>query len=198
MLIIVDNRVTNMKSHSLIHTACLALFCISSQAGAATLYSLGVDGDLPGSPSGSYLGTGDGLLDSGIMNYSHTGNILVDGGLEISVTYTGTFDLLAETGSVVASDCIYISGFANLCDSLIQDTLIPLNVTFVSAASGSPITVVADDGQGFFTHTFTQVVPIPAAVWLFASGLGLLGWFRHRAKKLKQSFVDWSLPPDCL
>jgi hypothetical protein len=25
-----------------------------------------------------------------------------------------------------------------------------------------------------------NVIPIPAAVWLFASGLGLLGWFRRR------------------
>ncbi|MGI9308280.1 MAG: hypothetical protein ACR2P6_03390, partial [Gammaproteobacteria bacterium] len=29
----------------------------------------------------------------------------------------------------------------------------------------------------------TSVVPIPGAVWLFASGLGLLGWFRRSAAR---------------
>jgi hypothetical protein len=29
-------------------------------------------------------------------------------------------------------------------------------------------------------HFLVNVVPIPAAVWLFASGLGFLGWFRGR------------------
>ncbi len=30
-----------------------------------------------------------------------------------------------------------------------------------------------------FDNIAVDVVPIPAAVWLFGSGLGLLGWFRH-------------------
>ena len=32
-------------------------------------------------------------------------------------------------------------------------------------------------------YTFTSAVPVPAAVWLFGSGLGLLGWVRRRAAK---------------
>jgi hypothetical protein len=31
-----------------------------------------------------------------------------------------------------------------------------------------------------FRYTFTTAVPIPAAVWLFSSALGLLGWMRHK------------------
>ncbi len=169
-----------MKPDALFPAFGLIFLTLTGPVTAATLYSVGVDGVLSGPPSGTYLGGGDASLDGGIMSYAHSGNIVVDGGLEVSVTYTGTFDLLGESGGVVASDCTYISGFANLCDSLIQDTLIPLNVTFVSGTSGSPITVVADDGQGVFTHTFTQVVPIPAAVWLFGSALAGLGWFRRK------------------
>ena len=33
-------------------------------------------------------------------------------------------------------------------------------------------------------------VPIPAAVWLFASGFGLLGWFRKRAVPQLISFEN--------
>jgi hypothetical protein len=34
--------------------------------------------------------------------------------------------------------------------------------------------------QGGLTMTFTNAVPVPAAVWLFGSALGLLGWIRRR------------------
>ena len=36
-------------------------------------------------------------------------------------------------------------------------------------------------GAGFFDDATFQIVPVPAAVWLFGSALGLLGWVRRRA-----------------
>ena len=34
---------------------------------------------------------------------------------------------------------------------------------------------------------FTQVVPVPPAVWLFGSALGMLGWVRHRSRRQQSS-----------
>jgi hypothetical protein len=46
------------------------------------------------------------------------------------------------------------------------------------------VAAVADGHQPFeafaIDNVTVNVVPIPAAVWLFASGLGLLGWLRRR------------------
>ena len=48
--------------------------------------------------------------------------------------------------------------------------------------SGIDSLVISSTGDQWIMDDFTSsVVPIPAAVYLFASGLGLLGWFRRKA-----------------
>lgn len=40
-----------------------------------------------------------------------------------------------------------------------------------------------DSSGMYYDNVNLNVVPIPAAVWLFASGLGMLGWVRRRAQQ---------------
>jgi len=58
----------------------------------------------------------------------------------------------------------------------------PIARTSVSATSQaiSEAIAVSADGTLLVTVTSTTVVPVPGAVWLFGSALGLLGWMRRR------------------
>ncbi len=55
------------------------------------------------------------------------------------------------------------------------------NVSFASSLEN--VISVTFDGQNSLTqydNIVVNAVPIPAGVWLFGSGLGLLGWLRRR------------------
>jgi len=53
---------------------------------------------------------------------------------------------------------------------------------YVSDSASIASVKVSDNGLfvGYDDFYYSTVVPIPAAVWLFGSGLGLLGWFRRK------------------
>ena len=70
----------------------------------------------------------------------------------------------------------------------VDDASLPEQLPFVVSGNNQDILlnfVNINDEADFFNvnapFTSIQVIPIPAAVWLFGSGLGLLGWMRRRA-----------------
>lgn len=55
------------------------------------------------------------------------------------------------------------------------------NLTYSSCTAANPLTCGSSSSDIFGVWTLTSsTVPVPAAVWLFGSALGLLGWLRRK------------------
>jgi len=92
----------------------------------------------------------------------------------------GTWDELPEL--VFFNGIVTVLGFY-VSETIIEEgTDIQPNVRAINAAgvTGFGDYSLSSTGVNTYGGSF-QVVPIPAAVWLFGSGLGLLGWFRRKA-----------------
>jgi hypothetical protein len=93
-------------------------------------------------------------------------------------TVTETFAANADTGGLspdwtltgIIDPQAAFDGVANRINLGVQNTL-----TAQTDANGELAWI-----QKKFVLTVTTVVPVPAAVWLFGSALGLLGWIRRR------------------
>lgn len=140
------------------------------------------------------IGSGYFILDSsGTMTLTYTVKTTVLGSSVMSMNYTDTLtgtvaagEFTATGGYSTATGCTSLSG-TNYCAFAMS----PQTNTF-TAVSGSvglsigyPGTInasyYAPAGLNNYTYSFGPAVPIPAAAWLFGSGLaGLAGAARRR------------------
>ena len=131
-------------------------------------------------------------------------NLSISGGVATAASYTcveGTF--LAVVG---ANGCGGYTLGANTVDdstTVWSGTSVSQTIGGDDVATGSPRTITAynfssavfdgttllvgtgiavgsDGGEAMTFSTINPAVPVPAAVWLFGSALGLLGWVRRR------------------
>lgn len=133
-------------------------------------------------------------LEIGLITVEESGDYRIDGGDSVDVTLrlqatnlasaemttvTEIFAATADTGGLspewelmaMIDPTVSFVEFANRINLGVQNTL-----TASTDADGEFAFI-----QKKFVLTVSTVVPVPAAVWLFASGLGLLGWLRRRS-----------------
>ncbi len=102
----------------------------------------------------------------------------------------GTFDLLSLDASMYAAPdgLTSVTGYYAAGGSISTEIALVNGVwnTFNFDAQWSNLVSVGIEGEdgaaynNVIDNVVANVVPIPAAVWLFGSGLGLLGWLRRR------------------
>lgn len=123
-------------------------------------------------------------LDSG--TFTCNGATLADcgPGSQYGGNYIGTGGPLATFGPPYAlTDWIgadMLDAYGDLLDGPGFDGLVTGNTAVINTLTGwDGFVTLASTGQYNLTLG-TQVVPVPAAVWLFGSALGMLGWIRRR------------------
>jgi hypothetical protein len=129
-----------------------------------------INGDYSQDATSTLLIEIEGLLagkDYDVLNV--TGTATLDGILEFDVDYSAL--LLGDSFNILNADVI--SGtFASITNRRINiDWRWELNYQVDFSGSTDVLTATV------------AAVPIPAAVWLFGSGLGLLGWVRRKGRQ---------------
>ena len=134
--------------------------------------------------------TANGFVDElDILSFSFTfGTFSTDSSSSASFSFDGTLDGTANSFSAfsfVTSEVLN-SGSGDTFFVLNNDSFFPDQGRIGSGkcnGSCSPSTVFTfSEAQLSTVSALTAIaVPIPAAIWLFGSGLGLLGWVRKRS-----------------
>lgn len=119
--------------------------------------------------------TAPNLLGSPSVIDSSTGLASIDGTATTATATQLLFDFSASGNTFFLLQDPPTTG--NYWCLEIQGCVGPGGEIIGRTSTGGPAQIVDQSGS----VVFAQVIPIPAALWLFASALGLLGWLKRRA-----------------
>lgn len=186
-----------MRGTALLFLGALVAILICSPAQAATVV---IDfNDPSGLKSSPTRFEEDGFTVSLVQDHLDYWNPSIGGGGSDDTPYVGTDALNTSTGIIeltggvfdlASLDAIWVvGGDPNYLQSSAGGNLLfesngthyfsgPewSNLTWLRLVINEPI-----GGPGWDNITVNTVVPVPAAVWLFGSALGFLGWMRRNA-----------------
>jgi hypothetical protein len=143
------------------------------------IYSTDQSGALVASTGTRVFGTSDGTYNNLFGGATTTAVFRVD---FVETMQVVSLDALGDDPSDFARLSAYTSGDL-LIDTYSTGVLLTGNFETMTVTGADIAYVLAEgispDAVGFDNLT-ANTVPIPAAVWLFASSLGLLGWLRRK------------------
>jgi hypothetical protein len=121
------------------------------------LWGAGVGASLCGNYVFFDSGTSTGnFIDESSVNYNSIPGTRTIGGDDSPI---GPMQQMSDYGCIITQNDAFVSG----------------NVVCQTASW------IASPGNAGISLTFHHIVPVPAAVWLFGSALGLLGWMKRKA-----------------
>jgi len=140
--------------------------------GTNNLYLFGVE-----LPARNIVGSPAGWDPNAVNGY----NPSIYGG---SNTNYNNIWITSPTGSSAISPGQTLSGFK----AVSSDLTLPLGVKWMAVAAGGTYTgpgcsficSAPHDNPGFEGTAVVTAVPVPAAAWLFGSGLGVMSWIRRK------------------
>ncbi len=157
-------------------------FTLTSNVPDGTI--IGVNNDVRGNLGVFSGGTNSQTMVWGENGTTSTISVANDAGNPFFLQSLDASSLVNATGILTVSGS-YVGGgtFSQVLN--LNDILTTYNVASPGALSGLDISF---DGSVDFPpfdldNIVVNAIPIPAAAWLFVSGLGAIGWFRRRSAK---------------